>query len=158
MAWQVKRDQVAPRIRRAVLFVAIALAVSLALIFVLSLGQLLLRWRSNPGDVMVLVRNLSPQAITFITEEPGQFFLSRTVSHQIQPWHEGICNAALGLDRGHLKLSVSGSNVAVTTSYETTITQDVVQPTIGIEIESDGRVQFGVTIPSDKLPCTGGGY
>jgi hypothetical protein len=149
---------VAPGIRRSVLFVAIALAVALALIFILSLGQLLLTWRASPGDVMVLVRNLSPQAITFTSEEPGQFFLPRTVSHQIQPWHEGICTAALGFDRGHLKLSVSGSNVAATTSYETTITPDAVQPTIGIEVESDGRVEFGVTIPSDNLSCTGGGY
>jgi hypothetical protein len=148
----------APRIRRTVLFVAIAVAVALALIFILSLGDLLISSRASPGDVTVLVRNLSPQAITFTSEEPGHFLLPRTVSHQIQPWHDGICTAALGFDRGHLKLSVSGSNIAATTSYETTITQDAVQPTIGIEVESDGRVEFGVTIPSDNLPCTGGGY
>jgi hypothetical protein len=155
MGWHVKPDQVA--IRRFPLFVAIALTVSVGLVLILLLGSLVW-WRSNPGDVMVPVRNLSAQAITFTTEERGKFFFPETVSHQIQPWHEGICTPTLGLDRGHIKLSVSGSNVAATTSYETTITPDAVQPTIGIEIESDGRVQFGVTIPPDNLPCTGGGF
>jgi hypothetical protein len=114
--------------------------------------------RSNPGDVSVRVLNLSSQAITLTTEEPGPFFFARTGSHQIQPWQTGICAAALGLDRGHIKLTVAGSNVAATTSYETTIAPGAVQPAIGIQIEADGRVEFGVTIPDDTLPCTSGSY
>ncbi|TMF36654.1 MAG: hypothetical protein E6I26_08045 [Chloroflexi bacterium] len=115
--------------------------------------------RAAGGDVPVVVRNLSPEAITFVTEEPGSFLFSNTVSHTIQPWKKGDCYARLGLYRGHIKLTVSGSNVAAPATYETTpSTTSSVVPDIGVQIDADGRVEFGATIPQDDQPCIGGGY
>src|SRR5436190_10288098 len=115
--------------------------------------------RATPGDVPVVVRNLSPEAITLVAEEPGPFLFPSTVSHTIQPWKNGECYPRLGLYRGHIKLTVSGSNVPAPATYETTppSTSSPV-PDIGVQIDADGRVQFGVAVPQDELPCVGGGY
>jgi hypothetical protein len=115
--------------------------------------------RATGGDVPVVVRNLSPEAITFVTEEPGPFLFSNTGSHTIQPWKKGDCYARLGLIRGHIKLTVSGSNVPAPVTYETTPSANsAVAPAISVQIDADGRVQFGVTIPEDDQPCVDGGY
>lgn len=115
--------------------------------------------RAISGDVVVVVRNLSPGAITFVTEEPGPFLFSNANRHTIQPWKKGDCYARLGLYRGHIKLTVSGSNVPAPVTYETTTSSTSAEaPTIGVQIEQGGRVQFGVTIPEDDQPCVSGGY
>ena len=115
--------------------------------------------RATGGDVRVVVRNLSPGAITFVTEEPGPFLFSNANSHTIQPWKKADCYARLGLYRGHIKLTVSGSNVPAPATYETTTSSTSAEaPTIGVQIEHDGRVQLGVTIPEDDQPCVSGGY
>lgn len=115
--------------------------------------------RATGGDVPVVVRNLSPEAITFVTEDPGPFLFSSTASHTIQPWKKGDCYARLGLFRGHIKLTVSGSNVPAPVTYETTPSStSAVVPDIGVQIDANGRVQFGVSIPEDDQPCLGGGY
>lgn len=111
--------------------------------------------RATGGTVSVQVRNVSPGAINFVTEEPGPFLFSDTYTHVIQPWQRGTCFARLGLYNGHIKLTVSGSNIAVPVSYETTANM----PTeIGVQIEADGHVQFGGAFAEDKLPCVSGGY
>ena len=111
--------------------------------------------RATGGTVTVQVRNVSPGAINFVTEEPGPFLFSDTYTHVIQPWQRGTCFARLGLYNGHIKLTVSGSNITVPVSYETTANM----PTeIGVQIEADGHVQFGGAFAEDKLPCVSGGY
>ena len=55
-------------------------------------------------------------------------------------------------------LTVSGSDMAAPDVYETTIAPAAVEHEIGVQIDADGRVEFGVTILPDTLPCTGGGY
>ena len=102
------------------------------------------------------LRNLSPAAITLVTEEPGPFMFANAGTHVIQPWREGQCFAHLGLTSGHIKVTVSGSNIEAPTTYETT----AVSPSdrITIQVDADGHVQFGGTIPDDVLPCEGGGY
>ena len=127
----------------------------LALVLVVSYGSLIWQ-RASPGDGVVLIRNLSGEAITLTSEQPGPFLVPRTETHVIQPWHEGICTDAFGYGPGRIKLTVSGSNIASATSYDTTIASDNVQPTIAVEIEADGAVRFGVTLPPDKPPCTVG--
>ena len=115
--------------------------------------------RATGGDVPIVVRNLSPEAITFVIEDPGPFLFSSTASHTIQPWKKGDCYARLGLYRGHIKLTVSGSNVPAPVTYETTPSStSAVVPDIGVQIDASGRVQFGVSIPEDDQPCVGGGY
>ena len=111
--------------------------------------------RATGGTVSVQVRNVSPGAINFVTEEPGPFLFSDRYTHVIQPWQRGTCFARLGLYNGHIKLTVSGSNITVPVSYETTANM----PTeIGVQIEADGHVQFGGAFAEDKLPCVSGGY
>lgn len=112
--------------------------------------------RATGGSVSVDVRNVSPGAITFITEQPGTFLFSNTDTHVIQPWQAGLCFAHLGLYSGHIKLTVSGSNIAVPVIYEATTLSTPLE--IGVQIDADGHVQFGGTFPEDKLPCEGGGY
>jgi hypothetical protein len=115
--------------------------------------------RAVPGDVVVTVRNLSPGAVTLTTETPGAFLFSNTNHNTIQPWKKGVCFARIGIDRGHIKVTVSGSNVPEAATYETTVEPGGGQaPLIGVQIEPDGRVEFGVAIPDDELPCVGGGY
>jgi hypothetical protein len=102
------------------------------------------------------VRNLSPEAITLVTEEPGPFLLPSTYTHVIQPWRARMCFAHLGLVNGHIKLTVSGPSISVPATYERT-TQN--SPTeIGVQIDAEGHVVFGGPFPKDKLPCEGGGY
>jgi hypothetical protein len=115
--------------------------------------------RATPGNVGVVVRNLSPGAITLVTEDAGPFVFANTNTHVIQPWKKGMCFARLGLIRGDVKVTVSGSNVPAPVTYATTTPASSERPPeISVQIEADGRVQFGVTIPPDDLPCTGGGY
>ena len=111
--------------------------------------------RAVPGGVHVDVRNLSPEAITLVTEEPGPFLFANTGSHVIQPWKKGKCFAHIGLFEGRIKLTVSGSNVAAPITYETVGTSST---QIGIQIDPSGKVEFGGTFPDDILPCEGGGY
>ena len=76
--------------------------------------------RATGGSVTVDVRNVSPAAITLVIEQPGPFLLSDTNTHVIQPWQEGKCFAHLGLYNGHIKLTVSGSNITAPATYEKT--------------------------------------
>jgi hypothetical protein len=110
----------------------------------------------QPGNIIVAVRNLSPEAITLVTEEPGPFFFSDTVQHVIKPWTEGQCYPRLGLYPGHIKVMISGSNIDAPATFETIATS----PTDGVavNVDEDGHVQFGGDLPEDVLPCTGGGY
>ena len=111
--------------------------------------------RAAGGDVPVVVRNLSPEAITFVTEEPGSFLFSNTVSHTIQPWKKGDCYARLGLYRGHIKLTVSGSNVAAPATYETTpSTTSSVVPDIGVQIDADDSSQARRYAQDEQEPET----
>ncbi len=111
--------------------------------------------RAVPGGVHVDVRNLSPEAITLVTEEPGSFLFASTGSHVIQPWKKGQCFAHLGLFEGRIKLTVSGSNVAAPITYETVGTSST---EVGVQVDPSGKVEFGGTFPDDVLPCEGGGY
>lgn len=133
----------------------IALRRLVALIAILALTGC----RATGGDVGVVVRNVSPGAITLVTEDPGPFLFPDTYTHVIAPWKKGVCYARLGLYRGHIKLTVSGSNLAAPVTYETTTSASSEGvPEIGVQISADGHVQFGVNIPLDDQPCVGGGY
>ena len=112
--------------------------------------------RATGGSVTVDVRNVSPAAITLVIKQPGPFLFSNTNTHVIQPWQEGKCFAHLGLYNGHIKLTVSGSNITAPATYEKTTPTTPTE--IGVQIDADGHVQFGGTFPEDKLPCEGGGY
>jgi len=112
--------------------------------------------RATGGTVQVDVRNVSPGAVTLVTEDPGPFLFSNTYTHVVEPWQEGRCFAHLGLYNGHIKVTVSGSNIAVPVTYETTTQNTPME--IGVQIDADGKVRFGGTFPEDKLPCEGGGY
>lgn len=111
--------------------------------------------RATGGSVIVHVRNVSSQAITLVTEQPGPFLVSSTGTTVIQPWQDGKCFAHLGLYNGHIKLTVSASDVVAPVTYETTTPNSPTE--IGVQIDADGHVQFGGTFPEDKLPCEGGG-
>ena len=112
--------------------------------------------RAAPGSVIVDVRNVSSEAITLVTQEPGPFLFSQTGTHVIQPSQEGMCFAHLGLENGHIKLTVSGPNIKTPVTYEATTPNSPTE--IGIQIDTEGHVVFGGTFPDDKLPCEGGGY
>jgi hypothetical protein len=112
--------------------------------------------RATGGTVSVQVRNMSPGAIKFVTEEPGPFLLPDTYTHVIQPWQPGTCFARLGLYNGHIRLTVSGSNITAPVSYETSTPNTPME--IGVQIDADGHVRFGGTFAEDKLPCVSGGY
>ncbi len=112
--------------------------------------------RASGGNVIVDVRNLSPEAITLVTEEPGPFLFSDTGRHVIQPWTKGQCYARLGLYPGHIKVTISGSNINAPVTYETIATSSA--DGVGVQIDPDGHVQFGGDFPDDVLPCIGGGY
>lgn len=113
-------------------------------------------FRAMVGTVTVDVWNVSPGAITIVIDEQGPNLFPNTYSHVIQPWHQGVCFAHLGLDNGHIKLTISGSNVSPPVTFETTTPASPSE--IGIQIDTAGHVQFGGTFPADGLPCEGGGY
>ena len=115
--------------------------------------------RATGGDVGLVVRNVSPGAITLVTEDPGPFLFPSTSTHVIEPWKKGRCYARLALYRGHVRLTVSGSNLPAPVTYETTTSASAqLAPEIGVQISADGHVQFGVAIPLDDQPCVAGGY
>ena len=101
------------------------------------------------------MRNISLRPITLVTEEPGQFVLPYTFAHVIEPWEAGKCFAHIGLQNGHIKLIVSGSNIATPMTYETNTPNTPTE--IGIQIDAAGHVEVGGTFPPDTLPCEGGG-
>jgi hypothetical protein len=125
----------------------------LPLIFVIA--SLVAGCRAVAGDVHVDVWNLSPAAITLVTEEPGPFLFPNTETHVIEPWKKGRCFAHLGLFEGRIKMTVSGSNVAAPITFETAGTSST---EVGIQIDPSGKVEFGGTFPDDVVPCEGGGY
>jgi len=125
-------------------------------LLLLALAMTVSACRAAPGTVIVDVRNVSSEAITLVTQEPGPFLFSQTGTHVIQPWKEGMCFAHVGLENGHIKLSVSGQNMATPMTYEATTPNSPTE--IGIQVDAGGHVVFGGTFPDDKLPCEGGGY
>jgi hypothetical protein len=125
-------------------------------LLILALAMSVSACRAAPGSVIVDVRNASSEAITLVTKEAGPFLFSRTGTHVIEPWHEGMCFAHLGLENGHIKLTVSGPNITTPATYEATTPDSPTE--IGIQVDAGGHVVFGGTFPDDKLPCQGGGY
>jgi hypothetical protein len=126
------------------------------LLVLLAVAAIVCGCRAYPGSVRIHVRNLSPGPISLVTEEPGQFILPNTNAHVIQPWEAGKCFAHLGLQNGHIKVVVSGSNIATSVIYETTTPNTLTE--IGIKIDAGGHVEVGGTFPHDPVPCEGGGY
>jgi hypothetical protein len=112
--------------------------------------------RAAPGNIPVDVRNLSPDAITLVTQEPGPFLFPNTSTYVIEPWKQGRCFAHLGVDAGDIKVTVSGSNIRTPVTY--TARAESADDHVAVQIDRDGNVQFGGSLPDDVLPCEGGGY
>lgn len=117
----------------------------------LAIALAVLGCRATPGDVPVDIANLSPEAVTVVTEEPGPFLFPNTVTHVIPPWKEGRCFAHFRLYQGRIKVTVSGAGITTPLTHEATAGS--ADDGVAVRIDRDGNAQVVGSVPPDVLPC-----
>ena len=109
---------------------------------------------AGPMAVEVTIRNVSPGPVTVqISAAP-----SGSRIYSIEPWRRGTCFFHTAFDPGHIEIRVSGSNVEAERKYSAEVPANRPPVKVGVQIFTNGNVQFGGAFPQDVLPCVGHGF
>jgi hypothetical protein len=140
-----------PRIRRTEVAFLVVIAVVIIAIGVLAGG-----YTVTPSGYLV-VRNGTTVPITVEVTQGGFLFLRSSARYQVEPGSPGSCLTLVRLEQGAVDLRVVGPEPG----RETTGRAEVAAGTgaeVTVDVSPDGRVTFGVPLPSDPPSCgrTGG--
>ena len=104
-----------------------------------------------PDAAIVQIRNMTGSAVAVQINEP----YSGTQAHGAPPWQQGACSLGFGTASGHVSVTVWGSTVQGSPSYQTIVPARP-QTWISVIIQPDGTVTFGQSQLADGSCAPGG--